>query len=411
MPFASTNIAALPDRLEPAAGDAPARGDYSPVAAELQRRGLVRLDEVPLPLWRDLHARALEPNVYYDPAWVLSLFRHAFGGAAVSALLAGDRGAAPRLTALIPVQWAWQALRLPVPVLVAWRAYASLTVPPLDEGDPEGAAVALLDAAQASGARALLLPQVAVSGAAFAAISAALSRRGIAPKILRSYRRAGLDAGGEGDAVIRAALGAKKLKELRRQRNRLSDAGPVSVDVASAPADVADALERFLLLEVAGWKGRRGTSLGQDAGHAAFIRAASAALAAEGRFEIVEIVRNGVVLASGLIVRHRDRAFFFKLAIDEGEAKASPGVQLTLEVTRRLCSDPRVRFADSSADSEHPMIDRIWRERISIADVLVPLRTGDPLVPFIHGILSLRATAIASLRPVVHLIRRWKEKL
>ena len=61
---------------------------------------------------------------------------------------------------------------------------------------------------------------------------------------------------------------AKKLKELRRQRHRLSDHGAVRFDVARTPRAVAVALETFLALEAGGWKGQRGTALSQQIGRA-----------------------------------------------------------------------------------------------------------------------------------------------
>ena len=79
--------------------------------------------------------------------------------------------------------------------------------------------------------------------------------------------------------MLREALGPKKLKELRRQRNRLGDHGEVHFDIARTPAEVAAAVETFLTLEASGWKAKRGTALVQHAGDAAFIRRATSALA------------------------------------------------------------------------------------------------------------------------------------
>jgi CelD/BcsL family acetyltransferase involved in cellulose biosynthesis len=66
---------------------------------------------------------------------------------------------------------------------------------------------------------------------------------------MRSFRRAGLDASQDADAVLRDALSAKKLKELRRQRHRLEDNGIVAFEVASSPERIGPALEAFLALE------------------------------------------------------------------------------------------------------------------------------------------------------------------
>jgi hypothetical protein len=106
-----------------------------------------------------------------------------------------------------------------------------------------------------------------------------------------------------------------------------------------------------------------------------------------------------------VLLRHLDRAFYFKLGVDERFAKLSPGVQLTLDVTRHLCADPVIASADSTANAGHPMIDPIWRGRLAIGDVLIPLRKHDPLVSLIHGALTLRRSIREPLRHVARSIR------
>lgn len=368
---------------------------------------LTALKSVPTPAWSALASRAIEPNACYVPFWALPVSRYARGRGDALALTAFDRSTPDRLTGLMPVLWASRALSLPVPLLVSWNAYAPFSVPLLDRDCAIEAAGALLDAARAAGARGLLLQHLPTDGAAHAAILAALERRGLTPEIMRSFRRAGLDARQDAETVLREALSAKKLKELRRQRHRLEDAGPVTFDVASSPDQIGPALEAFLALEASGWKGERGTALVRHPGDAAFIREAAPALAARGQFEIASLTRNGETLASGLILRDAGRAFFFKIAMDESEARTSPGVQLTLDLTRHLCADPAIAFADSTADGEHPMIDHIWRERIEIADVFVPLSPRDPYAAAIRALIAARTRAVDFIKA----IRRIREKL
>jgi CelD/BcsL family acetyltransferase involved in cellulose biosynthesis len=404
--------------------NAPVRADqlHAPAAAVAQTRmrahavvksevsvapaGLSPLASISVPAWDDLAARAIEPNACYLPLWALAVANHARGRADAFALAADDTSAPGRLTGLMPVRWASRALSLPVPLLVSWNAYAPFSVPLLDRDCAVESAGALVEAAVASGARALLLQTTGTGGPAFAALSTALAQRGLTAEILRGFRRAGLDATRDAETALRDALSTKKLRELRRQRNRLEDKGAVSFDIASTPDRIGPALEAFLTLEAAGWKGARGTALIQDAGDAAFIREAAPALAARGQFEIASLTRNGDTLAAGLILRDSGRAFFFKVAMDETEAKTSPGVQLTLDLTKHLCADPHIAFADSAADGEHPMIDHVWRERIDIADVFVALKPRDPRAFAIRALIQARYHAI----DIVRTLRRIREK-
>src|SRR5206468_1320977 len=127
-------------------------------------------------------------------------------------------------------------------------------------------------------------------------------------------------------------------------------------ELARTPAQVGEALETFLALEASGWKGKRGTALCQNDGDAAFIRRATVALAARRQCEIAILRAGAAAVAAAIVPRHQDRAYYFKIGIDERFAKISPGVQLTLELTRHLCADPAIRSADSTASPGHPMI-------------------------------------------------------
>jgi hypothetical protein len=115
-------------------------------------------------------------------------------------------------------------------------------------------------------------------------------------------------------------------------------------------------------------------------------------------------------VAAAIVLRHQDRAFYFKLGVDAKFAKFSPGVQLTLDLTRHLCADPAIALADSTASPDHPMIDPIWRGRLAIGDVLIPLRRRHPLVPLVRGAIGLRKLMRAPARRAVHLIRKRQEK-
>ena len=306
----------------------------------------VELADVPQAPWARLAERAIEPNAFYDPAWARTVSAHARGHQGAKALLVWDDADRETLIGFLPVRWAWAALKLPLRMLVAWQAYARVTTPLLDRDAAERAAGGLVDAAAAAGARALLLPDLATAGPAANALRHAFASRDLAPRILRQNERAWLDASGDGKAKLYAALGSKKLKELRRQRHRLSDHGAISFEVASSTAAVAAALEQFLALEMDGWKGRAGTALAAHPGDARFIREAAAALAAQGRFDVVTLARGGVPAAAGLVLRQGRRAYFFKIAIDESLARTSPGVQITLDLTQHFCAHAGIDGVD-----------------------------------------------------------------
>lgn len=371
-----------------------------PRAPDDARASLV---DVPIDAWRALEARVAEPNGYYLSDWELAVNASVEGLTDVSALTAWNQGS---LIGLLPVVTFRRAHGLPLPVLVNADAYGTLSTPLLDRDAAPEAAAGLFAQARQSGARAIVFHNVSLQGPAMAAMRAALAKDGLSPRIITAHSRASLDATREADDILRDGLGPKKLKELRRQRNRLAEHGDVTFHIARTPDEVAAILDTFLALEASGWKGKRGTALQQRAGDDAFIRRATAALAARGQCEIVTLKVGEAAVASGVMVRHLDRAYYFKIGIDERFAKYSPGVQLTLDVTRHLCADPAIASADSTAAPGHPMIDPIWRERLAIGDVVLPLYRNDPVATLTYAALSLRHRAREAAKKIVHRLRK-----
>jgi CelD/BcsL family acetyltransferase involved in cellulose biosynthesis len=304
----------------------------------------------------------------------------------------------------------WRAYKIPLPALVSADPYGTLGTPLLDRDIADDAVARLMREAQRAGAHALILHDVSVDGAAMKAFTEVLRQGGLRPRLLQSHVRAVLDATRDADELLRDALGAKKLKELRRQRNRLAEHGAIRFDVARTPKEVAPAIETFLTLEASGWKARRGTALMQDDGDAGFVRRATVALAETGQCEIVTLRAGDTPVAAAIVLRHQDRAFYFKLGVDERFAKWSPGVQLTLELTRHLCADPAIALADSTASADHPMINPIWRGRLEIGDVLIPLRPSDPVVSLIDAAITLRRLVREAARRAVHFMRKRQER-
>jgi CelD/BcsL family acetyltransferase involved in cellulose biosynthesis len=402
---AAVRRALLKDRI----GARPRAGAPSP-----DRDTLAPLSDIAASQWRRLAERAVEPNGYYLPDWELAVDAFARGRTGVSALGAWrDAPTAQEgttsLIGLVPVISLWRAYRIPLPGLVSADPYGTLATPLIDRDMANDAVAGLMLEARKAGAHALILRDVPLDGAAMKVFTERLQKDGRRPLVLQSHVRACLDATRDADELLRDALGPKKLKELRRQRHRLAEHGAVHFDVARTPTDVASALEIFLNLEASGWKAKRGTALVQDEGDASFVRRAAKALAEIGQCEIVTLRAGDTAVAAAIVLRHLDRAFYFKLGVDERFAKLSPGVQLTLDLTRHLCADPAMAMADSTAGADHPMINPIWRGRLAIGDVLIPLRRSDPTVSLIHAAMMLRRLIREPVRRAVHFIRRRRE--
>jgi hypothetical protein len=219
------------------------------------------------------------------------------------------------------------------------------------------------------------------------------------------HRRALLAPGDDRARYIERAVGAKKRKELRRQRHRLAEAGALTIDVATHASAIGDALSDFLRLEARGWKGRAGTAAAENETVRRFIASAVAALAGEGKARIDRLRVGGSAVAAVVTLRSGATAWTWKIAYDETFARASPGVLLMLDLTEALLADESIARADSCATAGHPMIDHLWRERLLLCDHLVAVRPAPIAFALACRLEGLRRTAIAAAKTLRDRVR------
>jgi CelD/BcsL family acetyltransferase involved in cellulose biosynthesis len=331
--------------------------------------------------WRELCGRAAEPNVFYEPAFALAAAPPL--GRDAGAVLVWSQG---RLRGLFPLRVERCRYGLPLPLLSGWtHPYGPLGTPLIDRDGASEVVAAFLDhlGGDATLPRILRLPYLADDGAVAHAFDAEIARRGLAQAAFGRHRRALLKTTADGKTYLDAALGKKRRGELARQRRRLADISPLACEFETAPAPVAAILADFLAIEAAGWKGRAGTAAGRHPDITAFMTQAVGGLAAEGkvvagRLRQAAYLRqdSGVrqdarTIAAILVIRSGAGAWTWKIAHDEAFARASPGVQILLEATERLLGEPGIAWSDSCATPDHPMIDHVWRERVTLSDRLV----------------------------------------
>ena len=329
--------------------------------------------------WARLAAEALDPNIFLDPAFALPLVQHIGPSQRPLFILVwqeSDTTSFGRLVGLLPIS------KRIVPGDRVARGFAHeqicLGQPLLDRELADAAWKTLLDWLGAGHARlALRLRRIPRDGLFFQRlIEPTLGTTG---HMLGEHRRACLHAR-EPAAVTTVASfrSAKRRKESRRLRRRLADCGDRTYSSAATPTEIKHATERFLALEFNSWKGTRGNALLEDAGLATFTRSMTRLMAEDGKCRIDSLEIDGRPVAMGIVVTSHGRAHFWKTAFDERYAALSPGVQLTLELTETQLADPGVRLTDSCAAPDHPMIDRVWPDRLALVDVMVDLHPDEP---------------------------------
>jgi CelD/BcsL family acetyltransferase involved in cellulose biosynthesis len=330
--------------------------------------------------WLDLASRAAEPNPFAESAFVIPALARLAPPGRVATAMAWSDTARQKLIGVAAIEFP----RLPLGLARVWRSEQAGLAAILLDRDAGGRALSAVLAwlrRNGRGAPGLLLPSLEASGAVARAVEAVAARQSLRLEVVNRRRRAALPTGSP--AGFEAGLDKKRRKEWARQLRRLEERGRLEAKEETG----AGAVEAFLALEYRGWKGARGSALAADAGRAAFTREMLARFAALGRLSVHSLALDGEPIAIGLVLRAGERAFYWKTAFDERFAEYSPGLQVSLHLSRRLEREPGLALIDSCALSGHPMIERLWRARLELADFALALRAG-PALGFALGLAA-----------------------
>jgi CelD/BcsL family acetyltransferase involved in cellulose biosynthesis len=353
-----------------------------------------------VPEWRKLAACALEPNVFYEPAFALAAAAAFAPDAGV--LLVWSAQSPRRLLGFFPARIAKRRYGFGLPLLVGLtHAYGPLGVPLVEREVAEPVIAAWLAhlAADAALPGLVLLPLLSENGAFAAALEPILRRAQMPFADFDRHQRALLAPSGERSLYVERALRHHRRKEVRRQWRRLNETGAVALGAAADSSAIGAAIDNFLALEAAGWKGRAGTAAAGHSDLQRFVRKAVTGLTAEGKATIDRLFVDGRAIAAAIVLRSGRSAWFWKIAYDEAFARFSPGVLLSVALTETLLEDLGVVRADSCATADHPMIDHIWRERLPLCNRLVGVRQQAPFA-IVRRLESLRSAAIAGAKSV-----------
>lgn len=336
--------------------------------------------------WRDLIQRTLEPNVFMEPDMVVAAALS--GDAAIHVLLAWgakEAGAPIRLVGA----WAFRCARpssgLPFTVLkTPVHDHACLGIPVLDVDLGAAALMRMLDAIAREPSLPKLIEIASFDGAGPVAtlLADTLARRGAGHVRLEPRLRPQLQVADAQAAV--APLSASRAKALRQRRQRLGRRGAVTCTVHADREDVRAALDEFLALEAAGWKGRasqRGRAIRRLPSLEAFFRSAVEGLTTGGMATVTALRCDGKPIAMQVTVRSGSTAFTWKSAYDEELRACAPGIILLQEVTASLLSAPGVSMVDSCNHRDDGYMAEFWSGRKPVLDMVLDARRGTTL-PF-----------------------------
>jgi CelD/BcsL family acetyltransferase involved in cellulose biosynthesis len=356
--------------------------------------------------WRELAARALVPNVFYEPAFALAaapLF-----GRDVGAVLVWSGTAPRKLLGLFPARREFRRYGFKLPMLVGWtHPFAPFGAPLVEREAAEPVIAAWLAHVASDSERPglLLLPYLPQDGPFAAALTAILRRAQMRAADFNRHARALLAPSGDRSAYVEHALGPSQFRELRRTARQLSELGALLFTTATEPDAVAAAVEDFLALEATGWKGEAGAAAAHGGDVRGFVKAAVTALAVERKVAINRVFLDGRPIAAAITLRSGDTAWLWKVASDQALARYSPGVMLAASLTEELVEDASVERADSCVTADHGVMNRTWSERLPLSDLMIATRSDAPFARA-ERLETMRSTATAAAERVRSLFGR-----
>lgn len=348
----------------------------------------------------DLCRRAEAPNLHMAPAAVAAALSFGIKEDDIVVLAAREQGE-QRLLGL----WALHRTRglhsglMPILESPLVPRYEVSSAPMLARERTDDIALALVRAMVEAPElpKTLKLPLLPVEGSVFAALATALAATNSSITTFERWHRPMLapEPGDDAERYLRRALGQGYKKRMQQHR-QLEKAGALTYR-RHRGTETAAALEEFLALEAAGWKGRGGTALARLPHHAAYIREIVQNFAAIDGIRIDLLRLDDAPIAGGLLLDLAGQSHFLKIAYDESRARLSPGRALAIEMLRADFAASRPFRLDSGAGDRVDPSAYPWGERQEMANAIVALTGRSAALP--------RLAAAARLQ-----LRRWRDR-
>lgn len=320
-----------------------------------------------VPAWDELAANACEINPFYE-SWILLPALRAQGDAGLRCVLVWQ---GERLIGLFPFERKRQFKGLPVPVMTSWRHSAHLLCTPLVRAD---AAAECLEAVfgWAAGEGALLeFRYIPADGGFHGALGDAMRTTPCTVLPTAQFSRALLKRGASAEAYMAASMSSGLRRQLRRKERQLAERSGYSTLAAGPGGDLGDQVERFMVLEASGWKGREG---GAFAAKEASLRFGTEVLGEahrRGRLHMVGIDCEGRPVARRFSILAGEGSYAFKTAYDEAYCAYSPGVLAELVNLREFHQLDGVKWQDAYTEPDNFTVNRMWQDRRVIQSLAV----------------------------------------
>jgi hypothetical protein len=330
-----------------------------------------------VPEWQELADSAIEPNVFYEP-WFLLPAMEAFSpeqGLEFVLIFAPDTAqfsGRPRvLCGLFPLERRNHYRRLPVSALTLWRhVHCYLCTPLLKRGYERECIKVFFDFLAEHKARLMEFSWIRGGGPFHQLLVDRFNETAQLNDLCEAYTRALFRPAKNADEYLQSALPLKQRKGLQRRKAQLDALGNVEYRTLQQPQDLQSWISGFLEVEASGWKAREGSALSCNTTAAKFFNSITSAAYQRGRLLMQALYLDEKPIAYRCALLAAPGSFSFKIAFDENYAHFSPGVLLHLENIYHLHECPEIRWMDSCTSPDNSLLNHLWPDRRAIVTVL-----------------------------------------
>ena len=322
--------------------------------------------------WRALATRALEPNPFVEPDFLMLCARHLESYADTTLVVAqeGDafRGVIPIVT--------FESPHIP-PRTVAItggrpRAGRLLDTPLVDSTCADPAMGALLDALHGAVKERgwpgiVAMDMVGIDGPTVECLHRMCEIRRFPVFTKEPWERATISRTGRWANPI----DGDRRREIGRRQRLLAKETGAEVALVDRTLDPT-ALEDFLKMEMAGWKGQvGGQAFGSSPETMAWFGDWHRQWVATGRLTILSLQVGQTPVAMQYFVRAGEGFFCFRIAYDETFAKYKPGAMLLYLALNYLRDNTDAAWLDSTSDKDNEFFLGMLPERRKLARLLI----------------------------------------
>lgn len=321
--------------------------------------------------WERLSLNVIEENPYYSPLFLRAMLEHIEGECEIKALVVYNQGVLVGFLPFVVDKWHWLGAAL---VNKAFKhPFITLTIPLVDRQYPDRVVEALVIAMVEHGASGgfWLFDNFNLKGPVGLLFSDVFNAGDLSSKIFDEFDRTVLDHGPTFEQHMATCVSNKRRRDLKRNRKRLSKRGEVVMRSFTQGEELTGAVDDFLKMEAAGWKGKKGTALACHEATEVFSRNVF------GTGDEKSITRADVLyldarpIALSLAIHTGNTAFTMKCTYDEDYRTYSPGLLLEQDIIEDFLKTGWVERLDSATTVSGHVVQGLWNNSISVGDLLL----------------------------------------